>query len=96
MLDHYNTLGVPQGAPFEDIRTAYKRLAKAYHPDRNQEGGELFKDITAAYDILSDDDARRQYDVDRAPKPTRSDPAPQDEVSVNERANADKEKVCGI
>lgn len=60
----YETLGVEKGASAEDIKKAYRRLARKYHPDINKEKGaeEKFKEINAAYEILSDEKKRAQYD----------------------------------
>ncbi len=63
--DLYAVLGVEPGASDEDIRRAYRRLARELHPDVNAdpEAEQRFKRITAAYDTLSDPAKRRQYDV---------------------------------
>ncbi len=60
----YDTLGVSQSASADEIKKAYRRLARKYHPDINKEKGaeEKFKEINAAYEILKDDGKRRQYD----------------------------------
>lgn len=60
----YETLGLTQGASAEEIKKAYRRLARKYHPDINKEEGaeEKFKEINAAYEILSDEQKRAQYD----------------------------------
>ena len=60
----YDTLDIPQNASAEDIKKAYRRLARKYHPDINKDAGaeEKFKEINAAYEILSDEQKRRQYD----------------------------------
>ncbi len=60
----YDTLGVSKGASSEEIKKAYRRLARKYHPDINKEAGaeDKFKEINAAYEILSDEQKRRQYD----------------------------------
>lgn len=60
----YDTLGVNENASKEEIKKAYRRLARKYHPDVNKEKGaeEKFKEINAAYEILKDDTKRQQYD----------------------------------
>lgn len=60
----YDTLGIAKGASSEEIKKAYRRLARKYHPDINKEKGaeEKFKEINAAYEILSDEQKRAQYD----------------------------------
>lgn len=60
----YDTLDVSHDASAEDIKKAYRRLARKYHPDVNKDAGaeEKFKEINAAYEILSDEQKRRQYD----------------------------------
>jgi len=60
----YETLGVDKSASAEEIKKAYRRLARKYHPDINKEPGaeDKFKEINAAYEILSDEKKRAQYD----------------------------------
>jgi curved DNA-binding protein len=60
----YETLGVSEGASSDEIKKAYRRLARKYHPDINKEAGaeDKFKEINAAYEILSDEKKRAQYD----------------------------------
>ncbi|BCX79552.1 DnaJ C-terminal domain-containing protein [Campylobacter sp. 19-13652] len=60
----YETLGVSQSASADEIKKAYRRLARKYHPDINKDAGaeEKFKEINAAYEILSDEQKRAQYD----------------------------------
>src|SRR5512137_2048618 len=62
--DFYQILGVPKTATKEEIRTAYKRLAKKYHPDLNKDSGatDKFKEINEAASILGDDKKREEYD----------------------------------
>jgi len=63
--DHYATLGVRKDAPPEEIKRAYRRLARQLHPDVNPdaETQERFKEITSAYEVLSDPSKRQLYDM---------------------------------
>jgi molecular chaperone DnaJ len=63
--DYYETLGVKRGATEDDVRKAYRRLARKYHPDLNpgdKSAEERFKNVQEAYDILSDSKKRQMYD----------------------------------
>ena len=62
--DYYKVLGVSKDASSEDLKKAYKNLAKKHHPDLNKESGsgEKFKEINEAYSVLSDDQKRSNYD----------------------------------
>jgi molecular chaperone DnaJ len=64
--DLYETLGVARGAPQDEIKKAYRKLARQYHPDANPgdaSAEERFKEVQGAYDVLSDPDKRKQYDA---------------------------------
>ncbi|WP_407428130.1 J domain-containing protein [Treponema sp.] len=65
MEDLYKVLGIQKTATQSEIKSAYRKLAVKYHPDKNpgdKAAEEKFKKITAAYDVLSDETKRRQYD----------------------------------
>ena len=65
MADPYATLGVPRSASEKDIKSAYRKLAKELHPDRNKDNPkatERFSVVTSAYDLLSDKDKRAKFD----------------------------------
>ena len=65
MADPYSILGVPRTANEQEIKSAYRKLAKELHPDRNKDNpkaAERFSDVTKAYDLLSDKDKRARFD----------------------------------
>jgi len=63
--DFYEVLGLRRDASAEDIQRAYRKLARTYHPDVNKspEAEEKFKEVSEAYDVLSDPDTRKRYDA---------------------------------
>ncbi|XP_068602345.1 dnaJ homolog subfamily B member 2 isoform X2 [Brachionichthys hirsutus] len=66
MVDYYDILGVPGTASLDDIKKAYRKMALKWHPDKNQDNKEeserKFKDISEAYEVLSDKSKRDEYD----------------------------------
>src|SRR5260370_32445854 len=63
--DYYQTLGVPETATTDEIKKAFRRLAKQYHPDRNPnkpEAAQRFKEINEADHVLSDPEKRKKHD----------------------------------
>ena len=74
--DLYSILGVSQNASENEIKSAYRKLARKYHPDLNKDNkdaAEKFKEISCAYDILGDKEKRKKYDnneIDADGKPT--------------------------
>ncbi len=60
--DYYNTLGLSKNASSEEIKRAYRRLAHEHHPDKNKGDEQKFKEVSEAYQVLSDPQKRQQYD----------------------------------
>ena len=68
--DYYKTLGVDKKATPEEIKKAYRKLARRYHPDRNpddKQAEERFKEVSQAHDVLGDPEKRKQYDTGTGP-----------------------------
>src|SRR5947207_4549479 len=75
--DYYKTLGVDKKATPEEIKKAYRKLARKYHPDRNPDDKQAesrFKEISQAYDVLGDPEKRKQYDSGTGPFATGAGP----------------------
>ena len=79
--DYYEVLGVDKSASEDEIKRAYKKMARKYHPDLNpdnKEAEEKFKEVNEAYEVLSDSDKKARYDqfgfagVDPATAPERA------------------------
>ena len=87
----YEVLGVDAGSTESEIKSAYRRLARKYHPDVNNsaEAIEIFKEITQAYETLSDPDKRKKYDIVNgifvSPKQQTSSQKAQDEYKESAR-----------
>ena len=61
--DYYKILGVDRKADDKTIKSAYRKLARKYHPDVNKGKDDKFKEISEAYEVLSDPEKRRRYDT---------------------------------
>ena len=65
--DYYEILGVPKSAPEKDVKSAYRKLARKWHPDANpnnqKQAEDKFKEIQEAYEVLGDPEKRRKYDM---------------------------------
>ena len=75
--DYYKTLGVDKKATPEEIKKAYRKLARTYHPDRNpndKDAEARFKEISQAHDVLGDPEKRKQYDSGSGPFATGAGP----------------------
>jgi curved DNA-binding protein len=68
MTSHYSTLGVPENATYDQIKKQYRKLSLECHPDRPHGDAAKFKNINEAYEVLSDDQRRRQYDRELHPQ----------------------------
>ena len=87
-MTHYQTLKVAPSATIDEIRRAYRRAALRLHPDRNPEDKEAesqFKEISAAYTVLSDPVKRQQYDLKIQPPRVSAGPRPGCQVHVFRR-----------
>ena len=62
MKNYYEILGVSKEATAEEIKKSYRKLSLKYHPDKNPDGEEKFKEISEAYTILGDTEKRSKYD----------------------------------
>jgi hypothetical protein len=84
--DYYAVLGIPATATPADIKRAYRKLARAHHPDTNpgnKDAARRFRLITEAYDVLSNPERRKAYDATRPPAPgPLATPAPSPAVSA--------------
>ena len=71
MIDYYKILGVSEDADAKEIKAKYRKLAMKYHPDRNpddKKAEEMFKTTSEAYEILGDENKRKEYDEKRKNK----------------------------
>lgn len=90
--NYYIILGIPASSTQEDIKAAYKRLAKEYHPDRYPKGHTPFQNIQEAYSVLGDPSSRREYDRRRSGRPAAARYRPGSSV-VSERPTSPVEPL---
>ncbi len=86
---YYTILGITSDASNSEIRSAYRRLAKAYHPDHYPGSSRMFRDIQEAYAVLGDQEQRLRYEQNQrlaqpAP-PVRTQPQPRPEPLIPEQ-----------
>jgi DnaJ-class molecular chaperone len=65
----YDVLGIPDNAPLDEIKKKYRKLSLEHHPDRPTGNETKFKEINEAYEVLSDEERRKEYDNSLKPKP---------------------------
>jgi len=89
----YDILGVQSDADDSVLKKSYRSLAKKYHPDKNPDGGDVFKEISMAYDILSNPEKRRVYDFrgEQGIKGGRPEQAKETSESEDEMSSEDEE-----
>ena len=101
-MNFYELLGVSPESDTAEIKAAYRKLARKYHPDVNPDGARLFKKISAAYDTLSDEKKRKTYDTlngifkkSATDSVKQSDNIKQKEKQFKQTKNKDFSKVFG-
>ena len=63
-MNYYELLQIDKSASQAEIKKAYRKLAKQYHPDTNEGDESSFKEIATAYEVLSDENKKRKYDIE--------------------------------
>lgn len=94
-LDYYKILGIRDDASEEDIKKAYRKLSKKYHPDANpdnQEAKEKFHEITEAYDILRDPEKRKKYDMEQKQTKTNAQAGNQEKQKGKKKSSAPRQE----
>jgi len=92
-MNYYEILGVTPDSDIAEIKSAYRKLARKFHPDVNPDGVRKFKEVSRAYATLSDEEKRKQYDMingffKSSPKPEQE--KPKEEFSQKKSDNSEK------
>jgi hypothetical protein len=90
---HYDILGIPKNAGDEQIKAAFRKLAKLYHPDKNPNGKEQFERILIAYEVLINSARRRQYDMRISGRATAGTPRQKTQSRSNQPGNFSEEEL---
>lgn len=92
---YYALLGVSEKAGYQQIKHAYRGLARKYHPDRNRSAfaEDMIKKINAAFEVLSDETKRRQYDRMNFDSLSEPEPAPEPHYTAAEEQQASPDKI---
>lgn len=95
MKDYYKILNVSINATNDELKKAFRSLAKKYHPDRNPDDKDAlrkFQEVNEAYEVLSKEDTRKKYDNERANFKDKRSKETEDKNNRNSRSNSENKK----